>query len=257
MLAVWKGDRMAPKQATGDQRREENPMAPRVTRRSMAGLAVGGLVAIGGLGGVAHRAARPSSASAEAHAAHSIGAVTLSGARVGFREQMRELWEDHVAWTRLYIVSAAADLPDLELTTQRLLRNQTDIGDAVRPFYGDTAGDDLTTLLEEHITGAAALLAAAKSGDQTAVEVAGANWYVNADAIAAFLSAANPEQWPRADLEAEMRMHLDLTLEEATARLNGDFAADIAAYDVVHDHILGFADRLSEGIIAQFPDQFA
>jgi hypothetical protein len=222
----------------------------------MTGLAVGGLLVVGGLGG-AHRAARPAKASAEAHAAHNIGTATLSAARVGFREQMRELWEDHVAWTRLYIVSAAADLPDLELTTKRLLRNQADIGDAVRPFYGDAAGDELTTLLEEHITGAAALLAAAKSGDETAVAVAGANWYANADAIAAFLSAANPEQWPRADLEAEMRMHLDLTLEEATARLTGDFAADIAAYDVVHDHILAFADRLSDGIVAQFPDQFA
>jgi hypothetical protein len=209
------------------------------------------------LGGAVFRAARPSVASAEAHAAHSMGTVALSAARVGFREQTRELWEDHVAWTRIYIVSAAADLPDLELTAQRLLRNQADIGDAARPFYGDAAADELTTLLEEHITGAAALLVAAKSGDQTAVSVASANWYANADAIAAFLAAANPEQWPRADLEAEMRMHLDLTLEEAIARLNGDFAADIAAYDVVHDHILGFADRLSDGIVAQFPDQFA
>ncbi len=147
-------------------------MASRVTRRSMTGLAVGGLVAIGGLGGAAHRAARSSAASAEAHAAHNMGAVAVSAARVGFREQMRELWEDHVAWTRLYIVSAAADLPDLDLTAQRLLRNQTDIGDAVRPLYRDAAGDELTTLLEEHITGAAALLAAAKSGDETAVAVA-------------------------------------------------------------------------------------
>ena len=233
-------------------------MAPRVTRRSMTGLAVGGLVAAGGLGGVAQRAAKSSVAAAEAHAAHTNPMATgaLSAERVGFREQMRKLWEDHVTWTRLYIVSASADLPDLDLTTQRLLRNQADIGDAARPFYGDAAADQLTNLLEEHITGAAALLAAAKSGDETAVETAGANWYANADAIAAFLAAANPEQWPRADLEAEMRMHLDLTLEEATARLNGDFAADIAAYDTVHDHILSFADRLSDGIGAQFPDQF-
>ena len=50
-----------------------------------------------------------------------------------------------------------------------------------------------------------------------------------------FLNAANPEIWPVADLQAEMKMHLDLTLEEATARLNGDFAADIAAYDEVHE----------------------
>ena len=232
-------------------------MAPRVSRRAVTGLAVGGLGAVVGLTGAVRRAAPTPVALAEAHAAHSIGAIALSAAHVSFREQMRKLWEDHVTWTRLFIISAVDDLPDLELTAGRLLRNQADIGDAVRPFYGDAAGDELTTLLEVHITGAAALLTAAKSGDQTAGNVASANWYVNADAIAAFLSTANPEQWPRGDLETEMRMHLELTLAEATARLSGDFAADVAAYDVVHDHILGFADRLSDGIVAQFPDRFA
>jgi hypothetical protein len=32
--------------------------------------------------------------------------------------------------------------------------------------------------------------------------------------------------------------------------------ADVAAYDVVHEHILMMADALSAGIIAQFPDRF-
>jgi hypothetical protein len=177
--------------------------------------------------------------------------------RVAFQDQMRKLWEDHITWTRLYIVSFAAELPDQDLTAQRLLRNQTDIGDAIKPFYGEDAGNQLTTLLEEHIQGAVDLLAAAKAGDQAAVETASANWYANADAIAAFLNAANPESWPLADLQAEMKMHLDLTLEEATARLNGDFAADIVAYDQVHDHILQLADLLSAGIMQQFSDQFA
>ena len=112
-------------------------------------------------------------------------------------------------------------------------------------------------LLEEHIQGAVDLLKAAKSGDQAAVETASANWYANADAIAAFLNQANPESWPLAALQEQMKMHLDLTLKEATAHLNGDFAADIAAYDEVHDHILKLADLLSAGIMQQFSDQFA
>jgi hypothetical protein len=177
--------------------------------------------------------------------------------RVAFQDQMRKLWEDHITWTRLYIVSFAADLPDQDLTAQRLLRNQTDLGDAIKPFYGDDAGNQLTALLEAHIQGAVDLLAAAKSGDQSAVETASANWYANANEIAAFLNQANPEAWPLAALQEQMKMHLDLTLEEATARLNGDFAADIAAYDEVHEHILKLADLLSAGIMQQFSDQFA
>jgi hypothetical protein len=53
-----------------------------------------------------------------------------------------------------------------------------------------------------------------------------------------------------------MHHHLDLTLQEAQARIKGDWAADIAAYDKVHDHILGMADVLSAGIVRQFPRKF-
>src|ERR1043165_3791243 len=52
-----------------------------------------------------------------------------------FHDAMRKLWEDHITWTRLYIVSFAAGLPDTDAVAQRLLQNQTDIGNAVKPFY--------------------------------------------------------------------------------------------------------------------------
>ena len=170
---------------------------------------------------------------------------------------MRKLWEDHIVWTRLYIVGAAAQLPDLELTTQRLLRNKDDIGDVIASFYGKQAGDGLAALLKEHILGAAELLAAAKGGDQAAVDASGAVSFENADAIGEYLGGANPENWPAADVSAQMRMHLDMTLQEAVARLTGDYAGDIEAYDMVHDHILMMADLLSTGIIAQFPERFS
>ncbi len=57
-----------------------------------------------------------------------------------FHQAMRKLWEDHITWTRLYIVSAIAELPDLDATAGRLLQNQTDIGNAVATFDGDEAG---------------------------------------------------------------------------------------------------------------------
>jgi hypothetical protein len=180
----------------------------------------------------------------------------VSSREVAFRNEMRRLWEDHVTWTRLYIVSAVAGLPDAGPTAERLLQNQVDIGNAIKPYYGEAAGDQLTALLREHILIAADLVAAAKAGDNAAFEAAHERWYANADEIAVFLSSANPHHWPLEPTKAMMREHLDLTLQEAGARLAGDWSADIAAYDQIHLQALHMADMLSDGIVSQFPKAF-
>jgi len=173
-----------------------------------------------------------------------------------FHDGMRKLWEDHVTWTRLFIVSAAAGLPDKDATTQRLLQNQTDIGNAVAEFYGRDAGNKLTALLKDHILIAANIVTAAKAGDNAKVASENKRWRDNATDIAKFLSGANPKNWPTATLQNAMFMHLDQTLDEATHQLKGDYAASIKDYDRVVEHILGMADVLSDGIIKQFPSKF-
>jgi hypothetical protein len=180
----------------------------------------------------------------------------LSEQRLAFHDEMRRLWEDHITWTRLFIVSASDDLPDTPATTQRLLRNQEDIGDAIKPFYGRAAGERLTALLQEHITVAAELLGAAKAGDQAAVERHSAAWYRNANQIADLLNEANPRHWPRREMRSMMREHLDLTLTETVAHLERDHRTDIRTYDRIHRQILAMADMLSDGIVAQFPNRF-
>ncbi len=174
-----------------------------------------------------------------------------------FRQEVRKLWEDHIIWTRIYIMDVAAGLPEANATAQRLLQNQVDIGNAIKPFYGDQAGEQLTSLLKNHILTAADLLAAAKAGDNAKFEDANKRWYDNANQIADFLNKANPNNWPLADMQSMMKSHLDLTLAEATARLKGDWSGDVTAYDEVHDEILQMADMLADGIIQQFPDKFA
>jgi hypothetical protein len=180
----------------------------------------------------------------------------VSAQRLALHDAMRRLWEDHITWTRLFIVSAVAGLPETEATTQRLLRNQRDIGDAIKPFYGRRAGERLTSLLEEHIMLAAQIVGAAKAGDQAAVEAHSSAWYRNANQIADFLNRANPRHWPRREMRSMMRSHLDLTLAEAVAHLQGEHRKSIRLYDRVHRQILAMADMLSDGIAAQFPKRF-
>ena len=187
--------------------------------------------------------------------------TSMSGPQEGgkgaaFHDDMRRLWEDHVWWTRLFIVSATAGLPDLDATTKRLLRNQEDIGNGIKSFYGDEAGTRLTGLLKDHILIAADVVKASKAGDGAAADASSKKWVANADEIATFLSGANASAWPLDAAKAMMHEHLDLTTAEVKARLSGDHEGEIAAYDRVQEQALKMADMLSDGIRRQFPQKF-
>lgn len=136
-----------------------------------------------------------------------------------------------------------------------MLQNQTDIGNAIKPFYGAAAGEKLTALLKDHILIAVDIIDAAKKGETARKDDAAKRWNANADDIAIFLSGANPKNWPAAEMKKMMREHLETTTTELVAHLQKDWAADVAAYDKVHDVILHMADMLAAGIASQFPDK--
>lgn len=231
----------------------------------LAGLALATAVATGVVDtehspSAAHEAPSASHSTAR-HSTNSHGvdsqearARVVSKAR--FHDRMRKLWEDHVTWTRLAIVTFADGSASFDATAARLLKNQEDIGDAIKPYYGKAAGNQLTALLKDHITIAVQLLQAAKDGDDAAFQQAHDDWYANSDDIADFLAQANRRSWPKDVMRAAMRTHLDQTLAEASHELTGDYAASVADYDEIHHHILMMADTLSSGIVRAFPDRF-
>ena len=183
------------------------------------------------------------------------GGMTESRSMVELRMAMRKLWEDHITYTRNYIISALADLPDGDSVAKRLLSNQDDIGNAIRPYYGEDAGKKLAALLRDHILIATEVVKAAKANDKAQLDAAQQKWSMNGKDIAAFLSGANPN-WPRPTLESMLQRHLDLTTGEVVGRLQKDWAADIRSYDDGHVHMLMFADALTDGIAKQFPAKF-
>jgi hypothetical protein len=137
--------------------RKDQPVSllPALTRRSVLGFAPVALTL--GLGGVAAVAV----ADDDDDQGHSV-ATPRNAAQVAFHDAMRKLWEDHVTWTRLAIVTFAAGYGGFDATAGRLLDNQDDIGNAIKPFYGDAAGEQLTALLTDHITIAVEILQKAK-----------------------------------------------------------------------------------------------
>lgn len=174
---------------------------------------------------------------------------------VALRDAMRRLWTDHVVWTRGYIIAATTNDPGTPQVAARLMKNQEDIGNAVKTYYGDAAGAKLTDLLKEHISIAVDLVAAAKASDNAKVAEADRRWHTNSAELATFLSSANPN-WPRETLRVMLDEHLRLTTEEAKARLEKRWTDDVRAFDQILDQALHMADALTDGIIRQFPNRF-
>jgi len=175
--------------------------------------------------------------------------------RCSLKTNMRKLWSDHVWWTRDYLITAIADMPEAEAATTRLLKNQEDIGAAIAPYYGEEAGEKLTTLLKEHILIAANVVTAAKENNNVKLKEEDEKWHANADAIALFLSTAN-QNWPLDTIKDMMYEHLKLTTEQVVARLKKDWSADIESFEKVFNEIMAMSDALAMGIIKQFPEKF-
>ncbi|MDR7074003.1 glycosyltransferase [Fictibacillus barbaricus] len=171
-----------------------------------------------------------------------------------YSEQRRE-WKNHVFWTKSYVVSALGDLKDKDATLKRLLQNQVDLGNTIKPFYGEAAGNQLSKLLTEHIVIAGKLVDALKKGDQASAQKLNADWYRNADDIAKFMSKINPN-WKEKKMKDLLYMHLKLLTDQVAARLKGDWEGEIKAFDAGEKHILVLADTITNGIMKQFPRQF-
>jgi len=232
---------------------------PRISRRSLmltVPVALAGLLLAWAVPTASAGANPPAAPAAATGHGHDGAPAPRTPAQVAFHDQMRKLWEDHITWTRLAIVTFADGSNGFPATATRLLANQQDIGDAIKPYYGQAAGDRLAALLHDHITIAVEVLQAAKAGDSAALADASTRWYANANDIADFLASANPRFWPDAVMRGAMKTHLDQTLTEASDELHADYPASVADYDAVHAHILAMADLLSSGIIAQFPKRF-
>jgi hypothetical protein len=170
---------------------------------------------------------------------------------------MRKLWDDHMYWTYA-TVDAFFHEPKNEMQAKltRLLDNQTAMGDAIKPYFGEKAGNKLSKLLHTHIKDAVPVLEAAKKGDKAALKKAMDDWYANAKEIADFLSGANPENWPKSTLEKMLHTHITQTKVYSVDLLNGDYEQSITDFDKALAHMRKMGDLLAKGIIAKFPEKF-
>ena len=174
---------------------------------------------------------------------------------ITFKTNMRKLWQDHTIWTRNVIFCLVDDLPGTVQTVKRQLQNQIDLGNAIKPYYGEAAGDKFTELLYTHVNTTSDIVKAAKTSDTSSINDINKKWFANADEMVKFLHKLNPD-WAVGDLKKMINDQMKLTADEATERLKKNYDADVVAFDKVHEGILKMSDSIAEGIIKQFPKKF-
>ena len=174
---------------------------------------------------------------------------------ITFKTNMRKLWQDHAFWTRNVIFCLVDGLPGQVQTVKRQLQNQIDLGNAIKPYYGEATGDKFTELLYVHVNTTSDIVKAAKTSDTAIINDTNKKWFANADEMVKFLHKLNPD-WAVGDLKKMINDQMKLTADEATERLKKNYDADAEAFDKVHDGILKMSDSIAEGIIKQFPNKF-
>lgn len=179
----------------------------------------------------------------------------ISMNQVELIRQMNLVWEQHIMWTRMLLISIAEDLKDLEATQTRLLRNPKDIADVFRRFYGNAVANRIQQLLTEHLVIGKELIVALKNKNQEEATKLNTKWYQNADEMAEAFSSINPF-YPKEEIRNMLYEHLRLTTNEVNYRLQGNYTEDINSYDMVQKEILKMSQFFVNGIVKQFPNLF-
>ena len=179
----------------------------------------------------------------------------LSYEQLAIINRMRLLWEQHVYWTRMLLISIAEKLKDQHDVTDRLLENPYNIADVYAEYYGESTANTIAQLLTEHMQIGAGLITALRDNKSAESDILTKKWYENADKMADAFNSINP-YYDRNELQKMLYSHLDLTLHEVAMRLSENYIADITTFNEVEHEAISTADYLSIGIMQQFPEKF-
>jgi hypothetical protein len=169
---------------------------------------------------------------------------------------LRNLWVDHVFWVRnVVIATLGKQAAAAKVAEGEVVANAHGLADAIKPFYGDKAGDALFQLLAGHYGAIKAYLTATAAGDKKGQDKATADLLANADKIATFLSSANPNL-PKDTVLGLLQAHGGHHINQIQQLKAGQYAEEAQTWAAMQEHMYVIADALTGAIAKQFPDKF-
>ncbi len=165
---------------------------------------------------------------------------------------MRDLWVGHIFWVRnVALMTKLGNPAGAKVAEEQVVQDARDIANAISPYYGQPAADKLFGLLAAHYGAIKEYMTATYAGKKEAQASAKGRLNANAEAIATFLSSANPN-WPKDDLLVALQAHGMHHVMQIDALNAKDFVKEASIWNEMKGHIYTIADVLAQGIEKQF-----
>ncbi len=168
--------------------------------------------------------------------------------------KLRKLWDDQAVMTRNVMLCILDKLPGELPAIYSLVQNQDEIGEELIPYFGKENSAEFTELLYAKVNFSIEVFKAARS-DSITTKQAFLKWRESSDKISSFLKGYY-SKGDANEVKLILRNNIDLTFLQMQCHVNGDIDGDKIAYEKVRIGIQQYADRLSKGMIQQFPAKF-
>jgi hypothetical protein len=191
--------------------------------------------------------------------AHSQTAASDPAKVAALKMTLRDLYINHIIWVRsLVIATRYGDKSAISEADEYGTKNAKAIGQSIAPFYGQAAADKFTTLFVGHYSAVKAYMRAAFAnnfkGSPAMKKAAVDQLTKNADAIAAFVSAANPNL-PKGTVYGLLLTHGQQHVMSIDDTAKKDWGAEADMWDPMVKHVYTISDALAGGIAKQFPNK--
>jgi hypothetical protein len=164
--------------------------------------------------------------------------------KVDLKAALRKLFSDHGIFTSFVIHSIVDGTEDVNDMVKRILQNQVDIGNQLKPIIGEEKAKRLTYLLLQHIELASDVMKAAKSESKNVLVINKMKLFDNSRKVAEFLTSLNPEKLPLQATKEMFDMHNQFVIDMTVARLSKEFAKEIRLFDAYFNELLEMSDSI-------------
>ncbi len=167
----------------------------------------------------------------------------------------KNLWNEHLCYTRNAIVSLLNGTKDIDAVSDRLMTNQEEIAELLFPYYDRNDVEAFTAVLKEHVVLAVALVNKMKAKEAT--DEATKALYDNGDKMLTWMENENSYYWSRIITQPLWNDHLKHTIDEVTNRMKEDWVADIQSFDYNRACMSKWAELYATGIVYNNMESFS